>query len=232
MNSIVKIIAILTLIFLFAGCEKEPKEATIPITEPVTEATQPVTTPASEPTVVGGEISRETGSYALGTTWAVSCQGIDGTQYLINTPELDSVRNDVSVCGITAESRLCVLAGGCGPSESIADPSVVFSACGNQILDTLANSRSMAYENFSMAIEDQLMLEINGRLMCRVRGTYTFDNVRGTSTWRYVGYATTLANGCHAYWLASYDAGEQYGLVKETARNMAFSFTEIRGVAQ
>lgn len=204
------------------GCGKEPGTETEapPLTTSAPETTAPVMDTLPLPTEGDAlqPLPQENGTWTKGEERTIS------GKYVLRLPEFDTAHEADGICGITKEDRLCLVAGNTATALSLE---TVFQDNAPEILQLLEEGRSTAYSDYSMVLEDNSLVEVNGTTMGKVRGVYSFDNAGTVSNWRFIGYCVRLSDGSFGYWLASYPAGENFQEVKRTAQNMAYTFREV-----
>lgn len=154
--------------------------------------------------------------------------GEETVTYSCNIPETKNISNAQPTVYIQCtDDKLIFL--GC-PDDTYPEPEsleLVFEAYLEKIAEAIETARLNMYTDYSFSLDDQEVVEIEGRKMLKVRGTMNYLDQGNPRQWTFLGYATQLSNGTYTYWLATYYTGNDYVGLKRIAENMAKSFTEV-----
>lgn len=147
--------------------------------------------------------------------------------YACNIPEARIVDSECdSVFLKTDDDRVIVLG---APDEAYPEATsleAVPEAYKEELLKAVVEIKRENYEEYSITVAEQEMVEINGRHMVQFRCRMTYGT-QDQYEWVILGYATELSNGAYAYFLAAYLPNNNYVGLKKIAENLANSFTEV-----
>lgn len=197
-----------------------------------TEATQeiePSITPGTLPQMRGEEIvPQETYSTGkiyepFGTPFSVEITNEKGTAcFTVNVPDCKPSylsKNNIWIESINNDDKIAFdyIRGEISSIETAIDTL-------NSEIEQVFNENSIFYQ-FTFNEKDRGIVEVNGRKMAYVK--YRCINDQNGSFFPYdmMVYTVQLSNGTYVYWCVWSDAVFMY--TRQTAENMAYTFTEI-----
>lgn len=148
--------------------------------------------------------------------------------YTCNIPEADIISDAQATVYVRCTDGKNLFLG--SPDDTYPIPEsldLVFETYLEKITETIEAARLSVYTDYSLTLEEQEIVEIEGRQMLKVHGTMDYLDQGNQRNWVFLGYATELSNGTYTYWLATYYTGNDYVGLKRIAENMARSFTEV-----
>lgn len=225
---------LLGAIILLAGCAAKP-ETEIPTGTDISDV----------PTTLGTQTENQNGTQSstpqdpvtdhdpwrehteiTGTPVECTVTTQDGdVTYAVNVPEyrVHSIA-DCSVYIATDTGYMFMLGAPDGKYPVVSNLEDLYGLYIPLILPEFAQHKSSQNTGYEIKLEDQELIDINGRQMLQARGKLCIDTPTGTNELFFMGYATQLSNGAYVYWFA---VSGNYIDLKITAENMANSFTEV-----